>query len=106
MLDTCELLERAERAQDEYGMPVEQWVSAGNSACGVENRQSDETTNAEAEMFDAILRLPIDTDITRVDRVIVTHRFGELLDEAEAYELQGEVQRGPSGLQVKVKRVV
>lgn len=106
MMDECELLIRTERSQDEYGMPVVQWVSGSVCACGLENRRSDETLNAEADLFDAQLRLPLDTDLSRVDRLRVTRRFGVLLDQAEEYELVGETQRGPSGLLVNARRVV
>lgn len=106
MMDECELLIRTERSQDEYGMPVVQWVSGAVCACGLENRRSDETLNAEADLFDAQLRLPLDTDLSRVDRLRVTRRFGVLLDQAEEYDLVGETQRGPSGLLVNARRVV
>lgn len=106
MMDTCELLIRTERAQDEYGMPVEQWVIGSVCACGLENRAADETLNGEADLFDARIRLPLDTDLSRVDRLRLTRRFGMLLEQAEDYELVGETQRGPSGLLANVRRVV
>jgi len=103
MMDTCELLIRTERASDEYGMPVVQWVTQGPIACGLDDTASPEMLNAEAHAFDAQLRLPIDTVIEAVDRVRITHRFGAMLAEPVEYELLGDALRGPSGLVVKLR---
>lgn len=106
MQDYCELLIRTERAVDEYGMPVEQWITGAALYCGLENTRSAEWRNAEPPDFDARLRLPIDTDITNVDRVRITERFGVMLDEPLLFALTGKTRRGPSGLVVELKVVV
>jgi hypothetical protein len=60
--------------------------------------------NAEMHAFDAQLRLPINTVISGVDRVRITHRFGVmLLNIGVEYELIGEPMRGPSGLVLKLR---
>lgn len=106
MQDYCELLVRTERAVDEYGMPVEQWVVGSALFCGLENTRSAEWRNGEPPDFDARLRLPIDTDISNVDRVRITERFGVLLEEPLLFALTGKTKRGPSGLVVELKVVI
>ena len=106
MQDYCELLIRTERAVDEYGMPVEQWVTGAALDCGLENTRSSEWRNGEPPDFDARLRLPIDTDVSNVDRVRITERFGVMLETPILFALTGKTKRGPSGLVVDLKVVV
>jgi hypothetical protein len=106
MMDRCELLVRlVTDRNDEYGMPLAMWVAV-DTVCGLENVRSEEMLNAEAHFFDAKLRLPIDTVISNVDRVLVTQRFGVLLNAAVEYELIGSAVRGPSGLVCDLRQVV
>jgi head-tail adaptor len=106
MMDTCELICRGETGQDEYGQPVENWVAGATLACGLDNRASSEYRNAEAAVFDARLRLPIETDVSNVDRVRITHRFGILLETPLEFQLTGKTRRGPSGLLVDLRSVI
>lgn len=107
MMDTCDLLVRDETDRaDEYGMPVANWVIQATVACGLDMRPSQEARNAEAKLFDARLRLPIETDFSQVDRVRITHRFGVMLEAPLEYEIIGQAQRGPSGLRVELRGVV
>ena len=104
MMDICDLLEHVETdRKDEYGKPVEQWVARSGLACGLDLRSSGEVRNAEADLWDVRLRLPIDTEVSRVDRVVITHRFGALLGEPMLFQVEGEALRGPSGLVLKLK---
>ncbi len=106
MMDVCDLLEHVETdRKDEYGKPVEIWVARCGMACGLDLRSSGEVRNAEADLWDASLRLPIDTEVGRVDRVVITHRFGVLLEEPMLFQAEGEALRGPSGLVVRLKNV-
>ncbi len=105
-MDVCELLEHVETdRQDEYGKPVEQWVARGGIACGLDLRSSGEVRNAEAGLWDARLRLPIDTEVSRVDRVVITHRFGVLLEEPMLFQAEGDTLKGPSGIILKLKNI-
>lgn len=106
MMDQCELLIRTEVAADDYGMPVVRWLVSGTPMCGLDTKASREFRQAEAPYYDARVRLAIDTDISGVDRVRVTHRFGVALDEAVEYEVVGEAMQGPSGLVVMLRSVV
>ena len=104
MMDTCDLLEHVTTdREDEYGKPVEEWVARSGIACGLDLRSSEEVRNAEADLWDARLRLPIDTEVSRVDRVVITHRFGVLLETPMLFQMEGEADRGPSGLILKLK---
>jgi len=104
MMDICDLLEHMETdRENKYGKPVEEWVTRSGLACGLDMRSSGEVRNAEAELWDARLRLPIDTEVSRVDRVVITHRFGVLLKEPMLFQFEGGALRGPSGLVLKLK---
>jgi head-tail adaptor len=106
MQDTCELLIRGSKGQDEYGQPVEEWIFGAETECGLEMVRSSEYRNAEAAVFDARLRLPIDTDVSNIDRVYITHRFGVMLERPLAFDLVGNTRRGPSGLVVDLREAV
>jgi head-tail adaptor len=106
MMDICDLLIRGEAGQDEYGQPVETWTVGSTFVCGLNNKASSEYRNAEAPVYDARLRLPIETDISNVDRVRITHRFGILLETPLEFQLTGETRRGPSGLLVDLRSVI
>jgi hypothetical protein len=82
---------------------VELLVVNATTECGLDDTASEEMINAEAHVFDAQLRLPIDTEISNVDRVNITHRFGVMLETPIEYELLGEAMRGPSGLVVNLR---
>lgn len=105
MQDTCELLKYTTTGTDSHGMPIEGYVVQGVSVCGLDLRASREMLNAEAHVYDARLRLPIETEISNVDRVRVTHRFGALQAAAIEFDLLGEERQGPSGLLVELRNV-
>lgn len=107
MMDTCDLLVRDETDRaDEYGMPVANWIVQATVSCGLDMRPSQEARNAEAKLFDARLRIPIDTTFSQVDRVRITHRFGAMLEAPLEYEIIGQPQRGPSGLRLELRGLV
>lgn len=60
----------------------------------------------QAPMFDALLRLPVDTDITNIDRVQMTARHGEALSPVEYYAIEGKPSLGPSAIVLKLKLIV
>ena len=75
-------------------------------ACGFRPAPVGEAIDgSDAPDFDAVLRLPLDTDVTNVDRVEVTHRHGEALADAQIFTVTGEPARGPSALVLKLKLV-
>jgi hypothetical protein len=107
MMDLCDILRIADSGPDGYGKPRRTWVEVYTDVvCGFGYPNPREAMGlAQVPQLDAVLRLPLDTDITNLDRVTVTHRFG--VDEASpiTYELVGPIKQGPSGLRVGMNRV-
>ena len=107
MMDTCVRLRYAAGTADGYGYAVPSWTEAEEYDCGLDVGKRDELldeTQVTAEK--AVLRLPIDAEISELDRLRITHRFGVELDESVDYEIVGEPRRGPSGLLVTIEMVV
>lgn len=97
MMDTCILVERIETGSvDSYGHPIFA-THETTTECGLDLRASKEVENAEARWYDARIRLPLDTEYTNIDHVIVTHRHGVAVDNLR-YMIVGDARRGPSGL--------
>ena len=106
MMDRCDLLVKFETDRvDQYGAPVFEWVSGATVACGLYLRASQEMINAETHLYDAMLRLPINTRIGHIDRVRVTHRFGLLQLTPLEFDLVGDPRPGPSGLVINLRTV-
>lgn len=97
---------------DEYGNPVGPYVEGALIDCGFDGNPREEFNapagggNAtQAEGSEVRLRLPLDTAISHLDRIKVTERFGEMIDEI-TFELLEDPRRGPSGLVVRARRVM
>jgi hypothetical protein len=105
MQDTCDLLIYTQIGTDTHGLPVEDYLISTTSECGLDLRASKELVNAEMHVYDARLRLPIDTVIGGIDRIRITHRFGVLLATPLEFDLLGETRRGPSGLVLNLRNV-
>jgi hypothetical protein len=105
MFDRCDLLVRDASETDPYGLPLVTWLDAGVSPCGLDIRASREMVNAEAHVYDARLRLPFGTQISNIDRVRITHRYGNLMATPLVYDLIGDVRQGPSGILVDLRSV-
>jgi hypothetical protein len=106
MQDICELLVYAPTPADDYGMPQRKYVVRQSLECGIEHtRQGDAMGQGQVAVGDAVLRLPIDTDLTNVDRITVYERFGTLQASAKTYEIMGDAKQGPSGLVLDLRQV-
>ena len=105
MMDTCFLGVWSSGRADAYGQRVETWTPGSPFACGFNPKGGREVNAGEATpiITDASVRLPIDTALDRKDRVQITHRFGVAIT-AQTYEIIGEPRRGPSGLQLDLRR--
>lgn len=105
MMDTCVVLVWSSGSSDAFGQPVETWTAGDAIACGFNPKGGREVNAGEATpiITDASVRLPIDTALDRKDRVQITHRFGVAIT-AQTYEIIGEPRRGPSGLQLDLRR--
>lgn len=75
--------------------------------CGLDMRPGSVTAedNMTLLVYDATLRLPSDTVINEKDRVKIIGRFGEVIAPIE-FSIAGSIQRGPSGLRVKLRKAV
>jgi len=112
MMDRCTILVYTSRGSDEYGMPVTLWVEGANVACGLDmaprrewNAPAGAGDQTQVEAGEARIRLPIDTEISNLERIRITHRFGEMLLTPLEYELIEGVRRGPSGLVARCQLV-
>lgn len=95
------------RTFNSYGEPVEAWTETGGTVdCGLDMRPGTEQhrdTMSTVE-YDATLRLPITQTLDAKDRWKMTHRFGEAVTNI-TYRIEGPIQRGPSGIRVRLRRV-
>lgn len=107
MGDTCVRLAYS-RTYDDYNAPVDHWSDAGGSVpCGLDMQPGSErsTDNLTVVSWDAVLRISISEVWDPKDRVRVTHRFGEALAVPLVYGLVAPPQRGPSALQLRLRKV-
>src|SRR5690606_35182941 len=104
MMDTCVLLTRTTDTLDEYNRPAVSYAESNPVPCGFDPTAAKEVMdNAQVAVTDARLRLPLSADVTGLDRVRVTHRFGEALDTPVVFDVIGEPERGPSGLVLNLR---
>lgn len=107
MWDTCVILEYDGDAVDNYGQPAPEYTPRVPSvACGFNaNLHREVMQGSQVVLTDAVLRLPIDTEMDNRDRVQISHRHGVELDDPPQYELIGEPARGPSALVLNLRLV-
>ena len=113
MADVCTIHTRTNTLSSS-GQPVATWSVLGTGIpCGFEfspfKFRSREVGFPGEETAEILVRarLPlsyydsVDTD----DRIILTGRFGSTYTSPETYEIQGFLERGPTGLIVNLKRI-
>jgi len=106
MMDTCELYDFGGGIVDVYGVPGEAYVLQGSSECGYDpNARIEVMEGTQVAITDAVLRLPIETEVTNLSRVKITHRYGEELETKPLYSVIGEPRTGPSGLLLNLRTV-
>lgn len=107
MQDLCVILDYDGSATDDYNLPAPSYVPRGEAVpCGLNPRQGDEALRERyVTTGGASLRLPLGTPIDASDRVRITHRYGEALDDPLLYEVVGSAERGASGLVVQLEQV-
>ena len=82
------------------------WAFAGEIICSMDDNPSDETTDgAQAEIVDAKVRLPADTDITNKDRWRWSKRHGTALETPQEYEVMSQPRRGVSAITANLKLI-
>ena len=110
MMDTCTLHVWAPTV-DDYGTEIAGYTDTAGIACGLDvtgTRQKEQRrADGTIAILAAVLRLSIDdgAGLTAKDRITVTHRHGEALNPALAYGIDGAVERGPTGIVVRLVEV-
>lgn len=107
MWDTCVRLVYSGSQQDDYGRDIAVYTPQSPAlVCGFNATAHREVmVDSQVALTDAVVRLPIDTVLSNLDRIRITHRHGVALTDAVDYEILGEPARGPSGLVVLLRLV-
>lgn len=108
MMDSCVLCPRV-RTENTKGEQVDTWPDpspAVEIVCGLDMRPGSEVERQTMVVtnWDATLRMPIDTTVDQTYRIKITKRFSESIT-AIYFEAAGPVQRGPSGIRIRLKKV-
>ena len=105
MQDLC-ILQIYSETVNTYGQPEPTWTDGRVLRCGLDPTRGDErhsATNANV-LYDATLRLPIDTTVDMRDRIKVIHRFGVAVP-AQVYEIVAPARRGATCVKLELRRV-
>ena len=104
--DTC-IVQTHSSTQNLVNEPVASWTDGSAISCGFEMTGGDERQQADGTLLvvDAIVRVPIGTTVTEVDRVKITKQHGSTLGTALVFSVIGKPQRGPSALVIDLQRV-
>lgn len=109
MMDTCRILAYQAGATNDYGSPSPVWFAGAAVSCGVRYLKGNDAQSGEGMdevgLFSTAIRLPLELTFDVRDRIRVTDRFGEPLDEELTYEIVGEPRRGPTCWTVDVRLI-
>ena len=108
MHDTGRVLRYTAGARDEYGAQSEATYDPQTPfSCGVEMKPGFERYGAQMVTvnYDAILRIPLNTQIAENDKFEILYLYGEPVTEL-VYEVAAPVQRGSSASRVLLRKVV
>jgi hypothetical protein len=106
MMDTCRIHTYAESSADGYGVPVAGYTTGAALSCGYKARSTREVQQGnQTVLIDGELRLPQDTVINSLDRVEITHRYGEAITPTLLFSIIGQPALGPSAIVVNLMRV-
>ena len=93
-------------ADDAYNLPDVTYVYGVEVICGLDLMSpTEQQASGEVPVINAKLRLPIGTEIDERDRIRIEQRYNEDLDTPQVFEIEGPVDRGPSGLVLDVRLV-
>lgn len=104
--DECYILRRTTEA-DDFGQPIVTWTPEDDPIeCGFEPGAPLTRIGSVVAVteIDAVLRVPIDTDLDLDDRVRLSKRHGVTVT-AEDFRVFSKPRRGPSALIMDLKRV-
>jgi len=104
MMDTCVIYRVTSRTKNSRGEQVKTFDKGTESICGL---QMDPLGKEYGESFveaniDAILRLPLGTEVTPGDEIEITKRFGKTVT-GRRYEVDRYTNDGPSGCRAYLK---
>jgi len=89
---------------DGYNLPSVTYVYGEEQICGLDLMRPDEQhASGEVPVIDARLRLPLATTIDERDRIRIEERYNEALTTPLVFEIEGPVDRGPSGLRLDLR---
>jgi hypothetical protein len=101
--DTCQVCTYTDSDGDSWGYGQPTYTAQAAISCGFKPASVREVMDSgQVAMTVAQLRLPVDTEVTALDRIRLTHRHGAELDDAEVYAIKG-IKRGPSGLVLELE---
>lgn len=106
MQDKCIIMVYSAEDGD-YGpsMDYPTYTAGDPVVCGYKPTSKEVMDGSQVAMTDGKLRLPIGTDVSHLDRIRLTHRFGVALSTPETFEILGQPERGPSGLVLNLRMV-
>lgn len=79
---------------------------ANEILCGFKSGASREVKDGtQTPLYDALLRLPVGTVVSNIDRVCITKRFGVALTSEEYFSIEGAPAKGPSALVLRLKLI-
>jgi hypothetical protein len=91
---------------DGYNLPDVTYVYGPEVVCGLDLlRPNEQHASGEVPVIDAILRLPLGTAIDERDRIRIEQRYNEALTVPQVFEIEGPVDRGPSGIRLDLRLV-
>lgn len=102
--DTCNIYTYAS-TQNSYGEPTVTYTVASGIPCGLNMTNGIETYRGSVikTETDAVIRLPMNTNISVLDKVEITKRFGVTITGL-MFEVSEQPRRGVSGIQIRLKR--
>ena len=104
MMDTCVIYRVEKREKNARGEAVKTLGKGTESICGLQMEPlSKEYSDSFIEAnIDAILRLPLGSEVTPGDEIEVTKRFGQSITPRR-YEVDRYTNDGPSGCRAYLK---
>ena len=106
MFDLCIISRYLPDEAEAFNVQEDGWEDEiEDTICGFKIAQNKEAMDeGEVVMIDAELRLPFDVEFGRRDKVRLSYRLGELIDEAdqETFKIVGEPVHGHSAVVLKL----
>ena len=104
MMDTCVIYRVEKREKNARGEAIKTLSKGTESICGLQmeplaKEYSDSFIEAN---IDAILRLPLGTEVTPGDEIEITKQFGQSITPRR-YEVDRYTNNGPSGCRAYLK---